>query len=101
MRYWCFGFYLSSDTTFMLQLLTSICMDMSASQRTVKAEDFIVFQDVSLLALVDINEDDTSATPGTLVITKYELVFADEKVCLENSLIPNVAYLPDGISLGD
>jgi len=56
-------------------------MDMSASQKAAKAEDFIVFQDVALLPLVDINEDEPTTT-GTLVMTKYELVFADEKVCI-------------------
>ena len=56
-------------------------MDMSASQATIKAEEFAVFQDVSLLPLVDITEDEAT-TPGTLVITKYELVFADQKVIL-------------------
>lgn len=56
--------------------------DTSAPQKPVKAEDFIVFQEVALLPLVDINEDETTTT-GTLVITKYELVFADEKVKTE------------------
>jgi len=74
------------------ELLNSICMDMSASQKSVKAEDFVLFQDVSLLPLVDISEDETTTTPGTLVITKYELVFADEKETEEsqkNHLLPH------------
>jgi len=68
-------------------------MDMSASQKAAKAEDFIVFQDVALLPLVDINEDEPTTT-GTLVMTKYELVFADEKVCISQSLNFANLFLP-------
>jgi len=59
------------------ELLQSICVDReTAREASLRKEDCHVFQCVSLLPL----DDDTPKCEGTLVITKLELIFADDKV---------------------
>jgi hypothetical protein len=66
-----------------LQLLNSICVDRVSHETSLRTEDCIVFQDVSLLPSDDLESLEKLPKPrcvGTLVITKHELIFADEKV---------------------
>ncbi len=68
-----------------LQLLNSICVDRVSHETSLRTEDCIVFQDVSLLPSDDLESLERLPKPkcvGTLVITKHELIFADEKVPL-------------------
>jgi myotubularin-related protein 1/2 len=65
------------------ELLNSICIDRERPEMSLRTQDCVVFQDVSLLP-----SDDLDSLPkkrpkpkcvGTLVITKHELIFADER----------------------
>jgi myotubularin-related protein 1/2 len=64
------------------ELLNSICVDRVSHETSLRTEDCIVFQDVSLLPSDDLESLEKLPKPrcvGTLVITKHELIFADEK----------------------
>ncbi len=73
----------------MKQLLNSICVDRGAEQ-SLKTEDFYVFKEVALLPLDgDIERcQRMKKFFGLVVVTKYEMVFANENVhiCVSFSL---------------
>jgi myotubularin-related protein 1/2 len=77
------------------ELLNSICIDrVSHNETSLRTEDCIVFQDVSLLPSDDLESLPKLPKPkcvGTLVITKHELIFADEK---ETQLSQKMHRLP-------
>ncbi|ELR14100.1 Mtm1 protein [Acanthamoeba castellanii str. Neff] len=72
----------SEEWTLVERLLNSICVDRVSHETSLRTEDCIVFQDVSLLPSDDLESLEKLPKPrcvGTLVITKHELIFADEK----------------------
>eukprot|EP01087_Luapelamoeba_hula_P009824 TRINITY_DN2568_c0_g1_i1.p1 TRINITY_DN2568_c0_g1~~TRINITY_DN2568_c0_g1_i1.p1 ORF type:complete len:1027 (-),score=137.97 TRINITY_DN2568_c0_g1_i1:83-3163(-) len=73
-------------------LITSICMDKTQSQRNATTKEFVVFENVVLLPSV--LDDELGHPTGTLVMTKYDLVFADQKETKRNTkqhLLPHVS----------